>query len=543
MSIDLGPIQFDDHVVLLQLQRDLKDDWFPDPRRYEDMFKNGLIQQHVLENFKQNHGTYRPAKRTVLNVPKTNFTLRYGMETSVSDRALYHALTSYLVPFYDPLIPWNVFNHRHNANEGSKKYLFRRAVPAWQDFVGVVRVAIKTSPVLLSTDLTNYFENIDIGKLKKAMMDLLPEIKATAVQKGHIRAHLDTLFECLREWCFTETSGLPQNRDASSFLANIYMLTIDRTMLGCDYQYFRYMDDIKIACADIYQARLALKQLGLALRELGLSVNSGKTQICMAGEKEAIERCLETGGGELRQIDAIWRTRSIKPISRSFPTLQALTLRLLREGQVSSREFRYCVGKLETLATCQEFSVPNEYFELITPLAIDALTAFPAATDQLAQYLRAVPTTAHQLDLVARLLQDKQKNFYTWQNYRLWTLLVQKQYRNDALLAHALDIVSTTDDNATRCGATLYVGALGEKKDRIVVAKNFASLISFLGQRSALLAVQELHYNPYLRDLVQPTLRKDLYKVYLELKREGIYVAPPELKSITSIIDNERDYD
>lgn len=348
MAIDLGPIQFDDHIVLRQLQRDIKDDWFPDPRRYEDMFKHGLIQRLVLENFRQNHGTYRPAKRTVLNVPKTNFTLRYGMETSVSDRALYHALTSYLVPFYDRLIPWNVFNHRHNANEESKKYLFRRAVPAWQDFVGVVRVAIKTSPVRLSTDLTNYFENIDIGKLKKAMMDLLPEIEATAVQKGHIRAHLDTLFECLKEWCYTETSGLPQNRDASSFLANIYMLTIDRAMLGRGYQYFRYMDDIKIACADIFQARLALKQLGLALRDLGLAVNSGKTQICMADDKEAIGKCLETGGGELRQIDAIWRTRSIKPISRSFPTLQRLTLRLLREGKVSSREFRYCVGKLNT---------------------------------------------------------------------------------------------------------------------------------------------------------------------------------------------------
>jgi len=30
VAIDFGPIQFDDKVVLRQLQQDLKDDWFPE---------------------------------------------------------------------------------------------------------------------------------------------------------------------------------------------------------------------------------------------------------------------------------------------------------------------------------------------------------------------------------------------------------------------------------------------------------------------------------------------------------------------------------
>jgi len=150
------------------------------------------------------------------------------METSVSDRAVYHGLRAYLVPFFDPLIPWNVFNHRYDPTAKAGRYLFKRGVPAWQDFIGVVRSSIKPSTVLLSTDLTNYFENIDIGKLKAAMIGLLPEIKTEPEQKAHIRLHLNNLFECLKQWCFTEQLGLPQNRDASSFLANLYMLAIDR---------------------------------------------------------------------------------------------------------------------------------------------------------------------------------------------------------------------------------------------------------------------------------------------------------------------------
>lgn len=391
MAIDLGPLQFEDEVVLRQLRRDLRDDWFPDPREFEDIFRNNQIQEVLVQNFNGNQGVYRPVKRHLLNVPKSNFTLRYGLETSVADRALYQGLASYLVPFFDPLLPWNVFNHRRAEPKDAAKHLFKRAVQSWQDFIGVVKSSVKTTPVLLSTDLTNYFENIDIRILQENLNSLIPEIDTSAAEKSRIRSHLGVLFECLREWCFDETGGLPQNRDASSFLANIYMLPVDRAMLQRGHQYFRYMDDIKIACRDEFQARRALKELSLELRKIGLSVNSGKTQICRAGDADALNRCLDLGGTELHQIDAIWNTRAIRPIARSFPLLRELTLRLLQNGEVDKRVFRYCIRRLEVLAQCPEFSVPPEYFDGITTLVVDALATSPASTDQLARYLRSVP--------------------------------------------------------------------------------------------------------------------------------------------------------
>jgi len=39
------------------------------------------------------------------------------------------------------------------------------------------------------------------------MIGLLPEIKTEPEQKAHIRLHLNNLFECLKQWCFTEQLG------------------------------------------------------------------------------------------------------------------------------------------------------------------------------------------------------------------------------------------------------------------------------------------------------------------------------------------------
>lgn len=540
VPIDFGLIKVDTAAVIRQLQQDLRDDWFPDPRRFEDMFKSNRIEKVIEANLQRNNGAYTPSARTVFNVPKKNFTLRYSLETGVADRTLYHALTAHLVPFYDPLLSWKVFSHRMSDKGG--KYLFRKAIPAWKDFVGSVEFAAKEKGVLLSTDLANYFEGIDISLLKSTFLELLSEVSATPAEKGSIRAYLDALCSCLSTWCYDDGWGLPQNRDASSFLANMYLLPVDRTMLGLGYDYFRYMDDIKIACRDEFEARRALKELSIALRLRGLAVNSGKTVICSASEED-LDHCLDGGGVELQKLDGIWKTKSIDPIKRSLPLLRGMTEKMLRTGNVDGRAFRFCINRLEILAQCPELAAPSQYFEPITELVLQALHKYPAATDYFARYLRAAPTTNADLDTIAQYLQDRDKNFYTWQTYGLWRLLTEKNYRSDALLAFALEIVSTGEDNPNRAGATLYAGMMGTRDDRVRIAERFRSVQSFLGQRTTLIAVQELHYRPYIRDLIQPFLRPDLVGVYSDLDREGIYISKPEPTSITQIIDLEREYE
>jgi hypothetical protein len=299
MAVILGEISFDEDTVVRQLKNDFRDDWFPDPIGFSDFIDEGLLAKIIAENFQANHGAYVPAKALLLNVPKANFTLRYALETSVTDRAVYHALAAYLLPIYDEIFSWRVFSHRvsnntksDDSNRSSVKYTFRNGISAWNDFLGCVQSALQPGTVLLSTDLANYFENINVPALKTMMLDQVPLLKLSGEEKSKIRAYVSYLFQYLSAWTFSKERGLPQNRDASSFLANVYMCSVDTAMINKGYNYFRYMDDIKIICNDTSSARKAMKDLILALRPIGQVVNSGKTHFVKSSDRTRIQECL-----------------------------------------------------------------------------------------------------------------------------------------------------------------------------------------------------------------------------------------------------------
>ena len=543
MIVSLGPIEIEIRVLERQLRYDLRDDWFPDPLRFDDKFKSGHVAQYLKRNFDANHGKFVSTARKLLNVPKKDFTLRYGLEVSLAERALYHAIAMQLAPFYDPLLPPVVFNHRVSKRHDGK-YLFNYAISAWNDFNGVVGAALKDAngEFLLSTDLANYFDNINLKTLQATLIDQLPCIEASSQEKSNIRHLINVLFGSLETWSFSDSAGLPQNRDASSFLSNIYMLPVDREMLDKGYRYHRYMDDIKIVCEDKHEARRALNDLCIELRKLGLSVNSGKTQILSVTDREKIEQCLELGGFRLQRIDSSWRTKSRRPIARSLVALRELSEELLSNGNLGSRAFRFCIARLERLASCREFEVPDEYFQEITRRVIDSLPDHASSTDQICKYLSVAPTSCENLRQIALFLQDDERNYYEWQNYRLWVLLVQKQYEDAQLLAYARKVVESHDDSSTRCGATLYAGAMGGEEGRIEIAKRFHTLKSFLGQRLAILAIHKLGYRPYVEQHVAPFVRDDLEGVFRNLRGNQRYVAPPKRTSITELVDSERDY-
>lgn len=553
MAIQLGSISFDETVVIKQLKTDLRDDWFPDPIGYNDFISGGLLPNIILENFQKNHGTYSPAQALLLNVPKSNFTLRYALETSFTDRAIYHSLAMHLLPFYDRTISQWVFSHRANGSaagdRSDSKYVFRNGIQAWNDFLGCVQSAIKPGTVLLSTDLANYFENINLKKLKEIMLESVPSLDADAGQKSQLRQYIEQLFSCLSSWSFNIERGLPQNRDASSFLANVYMRSVDQVMLEKGYTYFRYMDDIKIVCPSEGAAKLALKELILALRPLGQFVNGGKTNIVAAEDECRIRDCLDLPSIEMKRIDSAWASKALNPISRSFVPLKKLATETLTAGKFHSREFRFCINRLETLARCSEFKVPAAYFNDLTPLVISGLDAAPVATDQICRYLRAIELNVGDFTAIVEHLIDDSKGIYNWKNYRLWVLMTQKEFRSDALMERARNIISEHSDNPTRAGATLYLGAFGTVEDRELIATKFHQLKSFLGQRNAIIAVQELHFRPAngkevgINTHVSAYLRDDLKGAYRALNRGGVYAEKLEPVSITRYIEQERDYD
>jgi hypothetical protein len=547
MPFQVGHVSFNESRVLRQLRQDLKDDWFPDPLLFKDMIEGQelCLLEQITANVEHNHGRYAATPRSIYNLPKPNFTLRYALEVGLADRALYHALVAYLVPLYDKLLLWNAFSHRPIQSSNAKR-MFKRGVSAWKDFVGSVRNALVPGTFLVTADISNYFENIDLKQLRSTLESLIPALDADTQTKSRIWSQLELLFECLTTWAFVPHRGLPQNRDASSFLANIYLHPVDVKMCEHGYsdRYFRYMDDIRIVCHDAYEARHALKQLSIALRDVGLALNAKKTDIFEATATDQIDKYLNDVSSEVQHLDILWNTRNREVILRTAAKVKDLTIRLIKASKTESRDFRFCILRLEDLALCDELFVPEEFYKDITPAILRGLIDVPSSTDYFARYLLAVPVSPADLELVSDYVMDKRRAIYSWQNYRLWCLLAQKRFMQTNLLRRAITVIGKEDDNPTRGGASIYAGSLGGVSERQIVAQRFQSLTSFIGQRSALLATHELAYKPYVESYIKPYVRADLIGVYKRLRaRRGQYFSPIEKRPISRFVGREREYD
>jgi hypothetical protein len=559
MSLIIDHLEIDEKTISKQIKEDLKDDWFPDTLDFSDYFQNQFLVQRIAQNFKENGGKYVPSTRYLLNIPKSNFTLRYALETGLPDRAVYHAIALQLQSYFDRLISWQVYSHRRKTNSDNtdqkrskNKYTFRNSIKAWADFVGCVNENLSHGKFLLTTDLANYFENINLRTLKEMMESLVPELKETEQEEKRVRGLVDQLFSYLKEWSFNEDRGLPQNRDASSFLANLYMRSIDSAMLSQGFQYFRYMDNIKIICDSEDAARKALKILIVELRKVGQFVNSGKTAIIDASNSEEIQKHIGTASIEMKRIASAWDTKSPKPIIRSFGPLKNLSLATLRAGSYDSREFRFCINRLITLANCKEFKVPPDFFSEITPLVIQGLDRAPPATDMICRYLRVVELSENQMECLLTHLSDPSKAFYNFKNYRVWILLTQRRFSSTAALDLARDTVRNRDDDPTRAGATIFLGAMGSLDDRKFIAERFSTLTSFLGQRAGLIGVHQLYFGQdepesvSIKTHVGPYVRADLkgtYSILNKSDKAGTYCTELEPVSIANYLDTERDYD
>ncbi len=211
-----------------------------------------------------------------------------------------------MIEHFDSFLSRRILSHRldkKSFNDNKPKYLFLSSIEQWKKFDEYVKVGSRNK-IILETDLQNYFEKIDIDLLGKTLFHCVDTLKEVGKVKAQIRFCIENVCRTLKNWAYNETSGLPQNRDVSSFLANMYMLPVDTFMIENKYDYYRYMDDIRIICDNKYQARKALKDLVNNLRTIGLNVNTAKTRIIEPGT-EYHKEFFNNTSFELERVDAL----------------------------------------------------------------------------------------------------------------------------------------------------------------------------------------------------------------------------------------------
>jgi hypothetical protein len=476
-------------ATLKHLRQDMKDDWFYDAVRYEDLLSNRKNLQEILsQNLEINHGEYKSGHKAVYDVPKRSLGLRYTLEIDFYDRFLYQAICSYLIPYFDPLLSNRVFSHRYNKY-GKEKYLYKHRIELWNTFENISQLALIDNKTLLVTDLLNYCEQISIDSIENAFVAMISDIDATGAEKNNIRSAVSTLRVLLEKWCYSERHGLPQNRDASSFVANVVLTAVDKSMDKKGYDYFRYVDDIRIICSDEFEAKRALNDLIFELRKLGLNINSKKTVI-LDKKSDNIQEFFPSSDDTMTLIDTMWRSKSKKVIARSIPILFEFLQKQVEAGETQSRPFRYCINRFKTLISSNLFDSKSILANEIASALIGELDRQPVSTDQFCKLLMDLDLSEEQNQSIGNFIVNKDVAIHGWQNYHLILLMAYKKFNTPNLVEHCKALVRHSVESPEVPACFIYLASIGLESEVEEFIEDFKETWPYQHQRYFLIALQ-----------------------------------------------------
>lgn len=245
------------------MKTDRRDLWVPDILNWED---TRARPDAAISSALSKCSTGQADPFEVVEVPKGTLLSRAGALLSVEDRLAYHMLCSTFAQKVEAALSDRVFSSRLNKRPGP---FFVPGISQFSAFLETVEEKAGLESWVVSTDLVSYFETISHELLFEDLRDLgVPE---------EITRPLRTL---LKTWRRSSRGGLPIGPDASRLLGNLFLVRVDRQMLTEGFDYYRYMDDVRIVAPSERDGRAALRRFEVLCRKRGLIVaGAGKSKI------------------------------------------------------------------------------------------------------------------------------------------------------------------------------------------------------------------------------------------------------------------------
>lgn len=443
----------------------MRDDWYFDCLQYDDLFKHPAEARKIIISLLQEwNGVYEGTRSVVRNIPKNGYGERYGLETDFFDRFVYQAICSFLIPFYDPLLGHRVLSYRYESAPIDSKYLFKNKIDRWFTFEGVTLTFRRSERHLLVTDLSNFFENVSRVQIIEALEKAVPDLSASGPEKLQIRNAIATLDRLLTQWTFSGNHGLPQNRDASSFLSNILLSSVDREMARKGYDYYRYVDDIRIIADSELHARRALQDLIRQLRTVGLNINAKKTEILAPDVPiEKVAEYFPSQDSSTIAINQMWQSRSRRIVTRSVTYIFEILSRCIAAGDSQTRTFRFAVNRVAKIVESGLFDVGDALsIELLDTLS-RSLSQHAVTTDQYCRLIATLDRNGRCMPALEAFLLAEEGAIHDWQNYNIWMLLAVRKYRSDDLLALADRKLLEDVKSGEAAAILIWLYCVGEK--------------------------------------------------------------------------------
>ncbi|MEO5730767.1 MAG: RNA-directed DNA polymerase, partial [Byssovorax sp.] len=459
------------HRTLAWLKEDVRDDFFPDPVRYLDVFDDSkaYLAQHPqhLDQFDRT-----PCQR--LKVPKQSFLTRDAVVLPMDFRIPYMATLCELFPVIAPAMgkqcySYNKF-HAVSHEVGEYPFPILETLNSWSDFENDCRMAafgefVIADKWIVIADLANYYEHIKVDDLVLALRDLLPRSSA-----AQLSPCLESLGKMLH-WCSGMGSGIPQNYDPSSFMGSLLLTAVDREMASSVGIFFaRYVDDMRIVANSRGDALDALHRLQLACRRRGFFLNSAKSKLLEPGTPEYYAFFAADHEKKLQEVETVLDTEHVPTIEKIIPGM----IRGMKESDDdgNDRMARAYAGRLLEAGSFEDIRE-----RCLSPLREFALRQFwksPGGADKWCRFLSADVNEDVQREL-CKMLANHGYNRHEWVN----------MYAVVALSRAEKSVLSTTIDTLrrivfdshspapVRCWATVALGKYCDNVDRRRIISEF----------------------------------------------------------------------
>ena len=224
--------------------------------------------------------TYQPEPAYRISVPKSKYATRAFTLLSVPDWVVYNAVVTLIAEAAFPrerrLYDSVRFSNLPLSNaSGRPTYFFRQWKRQYAKFNKTSKQHIASGfPFLASIDITSYYDFIDHQLLLDTVRRYLTEVNT-----------LELLQNLLSSWIPGNGShfghGIPQGPEASAFLGDLFLMSLDKHMMGrsSTCRYVRYVDDIRVFCRTARRAEAEVIHLEEQIKQLGLVPNSSKVGV------------------------------------------------------------------------------------------------------------------------------------------------------------------------------------------------------------------------------------------------------------------------
>ncbi|MCX6177779.1 MAG: reverse transcriptase domain-containing protein [Chlorobiales bacterium] len=462
------------------LVRDSEDDFFPDALHFAD------IQAKLNDYLSQREHRYLQIdtiSHLTDSVPKANGMIREAQWIHPTHRLLYLAILNHLLPKLDHHLPPEVYSYRRDSEDKSE-YPFPNKMGRWKIFHNDFRQACldDDTNVVLITDIASYYDHIVIDEL----CDRFRSILGTAASEEDIE--VIALLSCLLKQWSTSGYGIPQNYDASSFFASLFLIGADKEMLEKRYRYFRWVDDIRICAKSKKQAIRALHDLQSAFLRYRMFLASDKTKIIEKGTPEFEALVDVEDDAHISELEDLVARGSRQEIETKLPFAQKrLEFHAGQNGD--ERKFRAFANRLMQIGEYTDFKETINAH--IVPFVKDKLFEAPHKSDYWSKILQEAPPEEWLEDVDKLLRADP--SVYNWQRFYLWKLLTAADTISPELLARAKSSINNPISDMEAYQAIIFIGKHGDNQDReALFVQYFLPQRSYVIQRAILLALQEL---------------------------------------------------